>query len=187
VVLAGVHAVGRDELAILEMEEAEAAAGHVAADHVLVRAGGQARHLQLLVVLVAPEPGCGGEGTFLAQQGCGGALGLFGGVLHGLQSDEAAIGQAARGAVAGGHDARVAGAAAGVHHDAALAFEPGGACQFVVGVHADADQHQASGIHGAVIQTHAGHAVVGVVFDGGDLCAQHQLHAVAAVQFGVPI
>lgn len=186
-VLAGVDAVHRQQTFALEVVHAEAAAVQVTAHGPLIGAGGQTSHLQLLVVLVAPEPGRGRKGTLLAQQRSRSALGLFGGVLHRFQAQQAAIGQAAHGAIASSDDGGVAGAAAGIDDDAALAFQACGHGQLVIGQHANAHHHQARRHQAAIGQTHTADLALGIGFHRRNLRTQQQLDAVTAVQLGIPI
>ena len=187
VFLGGVDGIDGQQLLTLEVVHAEAVGGHVATHRPLVGTGGQARHLQLLVVLVAPKPRRGGEGTILPQQGGGGRFALFGGVLYRFQAQQAAIGQAAGGAVAGSHNRGVTGTATAIHHNATVAFQASGQGQLVVGVHTYAHHHQPGGVYGAIGHLHAGHGTVSAHVQGGDAGIEHQVHAVAAVQFGVPV
>jgi hypothetical protein len=153
----------------------------VAARHHLVEAGAEAGHLQLDVVLVGPEPGRGGEGAFAAEQRHGRRPGLLHGVLHRFEAAQAAVGQAPRGAVAGGDDGRVRGPAAGIDHDAVDDFQSGILRQFGVRDHADADQQQVGGVLAAIAGPHRGDAAI-LADQFRDHGVQHQVDAVAGVQ-----
>ena len=79
-----------DGLAIGEMKDREAALGRRAAEDELIPALGRARHLQVHLVLVGPEPRHLGEGDFAARDHLGDGDRLVLRVLPRFEADVAA-------------------------------------------------------------------------------------------------
>src|ERR1700742_1319861 len=85
-----VHGFDADEVAVAVAEGRELPLLAIAAYHDAIIAGGQARHLQFVRSLVAPEPRQPVIGLGMPREPRGDAAGMVGGFLHRFQPQRAA-------------------------------------------------------------------------------------------------
>ena len=144
----------------------------IAAHHHAIISGGEARNLQLVVALVAPEPGQAVIGLGVAGQPRRHAARVIGGVLHRLQPQRAAEARACeQRAVADRRDVGIRRQQLLVDDNAGRHRQAGLLGQFDIGQHADADHDQVGRHMTAVAEADAGHFCA-VALDRGGLHAE---------------
>src|SRR6516165_10660190 len=130
-----VEGVDGDQLSATAIFHGKSRRGAVADHCGAVVAVGEARHLQLDLVLVRPEPWHRIIRLRPPQDARGGGLGLIDGVLHALQAQLPPEAPAREtGAVADRVDVRLRGACERVDQNAVAAGEPGAAGKVVIGL-----------------------------------------------------
>ena len=139
----------------LEIADAEAARGRIAPQNLAVVVLRESDDEQLVVELIRPEPRHSIVRDRPIEQIERGGLRLLERVVHRFEAHPPAEAQRRMiGAIAGGIDRRIAGAAVFVHHDAVVAGQPRGARELGGRNGADADDDQVRRMAAAVGANH---------------------------------
>src|SRR5579872_3281074 len=183
VVAGAIDGLDADELARLVAKGRKRARVPIAAHHDLVVTGGEARNLELVVALIAPEPWQAVIDLGIAGQPRRHAARLIGGILHGLKPKRAAKTRTCeQGTVADRRNIGIGGQQMLVDDDARCDRKPGFRSKFDIRQDADADHDQIRRDVAAVAEADTRN-LVAVGFDGGCLHAKVDMDAGGSVPF----